>query len=96
MATYRYCSDMYPRYAIRIFDLNTSVDEKVGRAVMIFNGETVGLVEGVVLPSVGTLEFVREEEGMGGGERREGVGNWKCVSFRGARGTIDGTECGFF
>ncbi|KAI5366297.1 hypothetical protein Slin15195_G078180 [Septoria linicola] len=57
MAMYRYVTDTYPDYWIRIFDLNTYVDEKAGKAMMYFNGETMGLGDGVKMPSLGTLEF---------------------------------------
>jgi hypothetical protein len=79
IAMFQFMAQQYPEYHIKIFDLSTEVDEKAGKALMFWNAETSGLPGGVTLPSVGMCEF-RLVSGV----------EWKCVSFRGARGTGDG------
>ena len=80
---YRYITATYPEYWVRIFDLVTQVDEQSGRAIIHFTGETAGMIEGLTMPSVGSLEFKRY------GREME---DWKCTCMRGARGMIDGME----
>ncbi|KAI5360409.1 hypothetical protein Slin15195_G083330 [Septoria linicola] len=76
---FRFMAEQYPDYHIRIFDLSTEVDHKAGKATMFWNGETSGLPGGMTFPSVGMCDFklFRGEE-------------WRCTSFRGARGPGDG------
>ena len=83
---YSYICTKYPKYWVRIFDLNTEIDESAGKAVIYFSGETGGLHEDLVMPSVGELGFERHVD------KENGFEKWWCVSSRGVRGMVDGCE----
>ncbi|CAK1359786.1 unnamed protein product [Cercospora beticola] len=70
----------FPNYKIRIFDLSTCVDERKGKAVMFFNGESTGIGD-LAMPSTCTVDFQRYDDG-----------HWKMCRFAGVRGMVDGCE----
>lgn len=87
---------MFSHYELRIINLLSKVDLKKFVAKTWLNVETTGLPEGVVLHSVGLLEWrlmrVDEMDGDGDGDGDEDGGNgrrrmkWFCVGSKGLRG----------
>lgn len=83
---------IFSHYELRIINILSKVDLKKLVAKTWLNVETTGLPEGVVLHSVGLLEWrlmrVDEMDGDGGnrgdGERRRM--KWFCVGSKGLRG----------
>lgn len=82
---------IFSHYELRIINILSKVDLKKFVAKTWLNVETTGLPEGVVLHSVGLLEWrlmrvddENEEDGeKGGGGRRM---KWFCVGSKGLRG----------
>jgi hypothetical protein len=72
---------LYPEYQVRIYDIKAEVDEVAGKATLFYGGETRGMGEGMVLPSVNTCDFERNADGV-----------WQMVCSQGLRGMVDGTE----
>lgn len=76
---------MFSNYELRIINILSKVDLKKFVAKTWLNVETTGLPEGVVLHSVGLLEWrlMRvDEDGDGDGGRMK----WFCVGSKGLRG----------
>lgn len=76
---------MFSHYELRIINLLSKVDLKKFVAKTWLNVETTGLPEGVVLHSVGLLEWrlIRVDED---GEDGRGRMKWFCVGSKGLRG----------
>lgn len=81
---------MFSHYELRIINILSKVDLKKFVAKTWLNVETTGLPEGVVLHSVGLLEWrlmrvdERDEMEDGGNGRRRM--KWFCVGSKGLRG----------
>lgn len=78
---------IFSHYELRIINILSKVDLKKFVAKTWLNVETTGLPEGVVLHSVGLLEWrlMRVDEMDGDGENR-GRMKWFCVGSKGLRG----------
>lgn len=80
---------MFSHYELRIINILSKVDLKKFVAKTWLNVETTGLPEGVVLHSVGLLEWrlmrvdEMDEDGDEDGGRRM---KWFCVGSKGLRG----------
>lgn len=80
---------IFSHYELRIINILSKVDLKKFVAKTWLNVETTGLPEGVVLHSVGLLEWrlmcvdEMDENGDGGDGRRM---KWFCVGSKGLRG----------
>lgn len=78
---------MFSHYELRIINILSKVDLKKFVAKTWLNVETTGLPEGVVLHSVGLLEWrlmrVDEMDETGDGRGRM---KWFCVGSKGLRG----------
>lgn len=85
---------MFSHYELRIINILSKVDLKKFVAKTWLNVETTGLPEGVVLHSVGLLEWrlMRVDDGDEDGDEMEDGGNgrrrmkWFCVGSKGLRG----------
>lgn len=77
---------MFSHYELRIINLLSKVDLKKFVAKTWLNVETTGLPEGVVLHSVGLLEWrlMRVDDGDEDGDGRRM--KWFCVGSKGLRG----------
>lgn len=83
---------IFSHYELRIINILSKVDLKKFVAKTWLNVETTGLPEGVVLHSVGLLEWRlmcvdgdgEDDEGDGGNGRRRM--KWFCVGSKGLRG----------
>lgn len=82
---------IFSHYELRIINILSKVDLKKFVAKTWLNVETTGLPEGVVLHSVGLLEWrlMRVDDEMDGGDEEGGNGRrmkWFCVGSKGLRG----------
>lgn len=82
---------IFSHYELRIINILSKVDLKKFVAKTWLNVETTGLPEGVVLHSVGLLEWrlMRVDEDGEDGEDRGDEGRrmkWFCVGSKGLRG----------
>lgn len=82
---------IFSHYELRIINILSKVDLKKFVAKTWLNVETTGLPEGVVLHSVGLLEWrlmrvdEMDEDGGNGGDGRRRM-KWFCVGSKGLRG----------
>lgn len=78
---------IFSHYELRIINILSKVDLKKFVAKTWLNVETTGLPEGVVLHSVGLLEWRLMRVDGDGGEEGEGRRmKWFCVGSKGLRG----------